>query len=252
MKIVSWNVNGIRAIVKKGFLDYLKTENPDIIAIQEIKAKEKQLPNEVHSPEGYYSYFNPAKRPGYSGTAIYSKIEANSINKGFGIEKFDCEGRILQADYKDFTLFNIYFPNGKMNRERLQYKLDFYDSALEVFDKLVKEGKNLIIMGDYNTAHHEIDLAHPKENENTSGFMRIERDWLDKLVEHGFIDAFRKFNQGPDNYTWWSMRTKARERNVGWRIDYAFTNKSFLTKIKNCYHQPKIMGSDHCPVVVEI
>lgn len=253
MKIISWNVNGLRAIAKKGFLDFLKEESPDICAIQEIKAKEDQLPPNVLSPEGYHAYFNPALRPGYSGTAIYSKKEANSVKKGLKIERFDIEGRILETEFENFTLLNIYFPNGKMSPERLDYKLDFYDACLEYFDKLIKEGKNLIIVGDYNTAHQEIDLARPKQNEKSSGFLRIERDWLDKLVSHGYSDCFRHFHkEDPDHYTWWSLRTAARARNVGWRIDYAFTNTAFLPKIKNAYHLPNQMGSDHCPVVVEL
>ncbi len=252
MKIISWNVNGIRAAEKKGFKEWLQKESPDILGIQEIKAQEDQLSQDLLHPDGYKSYFNPAERKGYSGTAIYSKTEAKKIEKGFGVERFDNEGRIISAEYDDFIVFNIYFPNGKMNRERLNYKLEFYGAALEVFDQLVKSGKNLIIMGDVNTAHNEIDLSRPKDNENISGFLRIERDWIDKLIEHGYIDCFRHINKEPNNYTWWSVRTKARERNIGWRIDYFFTNKSFTNKIKNCYHLTDIMGSDHCPIVLEL
>lgn len=252
MKIISWNINGIRAIEKKGFIDWLQKEQPDILGLQEIKAMPEQLSENLLSPEGYHSFFNPAQRKGYSGTATYSKTKPLNVVNGIGESKFDEEGRVLITEFKDFSLFNIYFPNGKMSRERLQYKLDFYDKCLEVFDQYVKNGKNIIVMGDYNTAHNPIDLARPQENENISGFLKIERDWLNKIVDHGYIDCFRHFNKEPDNYTWWSMRTRARERNVGWRIDYFFTNKNFVSELKNCYHLNDILGSDHCPIVLEL
>ncbi len=252
MKIISWNVNGIRAATKKGFLDWLMKESPDILGIQEIKAMEDQLSPEILAPPGYNAFFNPAQRKGYSGTAIYTKLKPDSIATGFGVEKFDREGRVQAADFGDFVFLNIYFPNGKQNEERLKYKLDFYDEALNYFEQLVKEGKKLLITGDYNTAHKEIDLARPKENEEISGFLPIERLWLDKLVSHGYVDCFREFNDEPHNYTWWSMRSGARERNVGWRIDYFFCSKNAKSLLKNCYHLPKVIGSDHCPVVLEI
>jgi exodeoxyribonuclease III len=252
MKLISWNVNGIRAAERKGFLDWLKHENPDVIGVQEIKAMEDQLSEDLRSPEEYFAYFNSAERKGYSGTALYSKRKPAGLKSGFGIDKFDMEGRVQEADFGDFTFLNIYFPNGKAREERLQYKLDFYDAALEYFDKLVGEGKKLVISGDYNTAHQEIDLARPKENEKISGFLRIERDWIDKLVERGYIDCFREFNDEPDNYTWWSMRSGARPRNVGWRIDYFFCSKNARDLVKNCYHLTDVMGSDHCPIVLEL
>ena len=252
MKIISWNVNGLRAAERKGFLQWLESENPDILGVQELKAKENQLSTELVSPKNYFAYFNPAQRMGYSGTAIYTKVEPKKILNGFGLEEFDIEGRVQMADFGDFIFFNIYFPNGKKNIQRLEYKLDFYDAALEYFDKLVRSGKKLIITGDYNTAHKEIDLARPKENETISGFLEVERKWLDQLVEHGYIDCFRKFNENPHEYTWWSMRSGARQRNVGWRIDYFFCSKNMEDRVKNCYHLPNVMGSDHCPVVLEI
>lgn len=252
MKLISWNVNGIRAAQKKGFIEWLQKEQPDIIGIQEIKAMEDQLDQELLAPHGYHAYFNPAQRKGYSGTAIYTKTQPHEITNGFGIPEFDNEGRVQAADYGDFTFFNIYFPNGKARQERLEYKLDFYDAALEHFDKLVKQGKKLIITGDYNTAHKEIDLARPKENETISGFLEVERKWLDKLVEHGYIDCFRQFTPESQNYTWWSMRSGARPRNVGWRIDYFFCSQNARSLIKNCYHMTDVMGSDHCPIVLEI
>ena len=187
MKIISWNVNGIRAIERKGFLQWLKKEKPDIIGVQEIKAQENQLSKELLSPDNYHGYFNPAERKGYSGVAIFSKEKPLKIINGFNISEFDIEGRVIAADFGEFIYFNIYFPNGKRSLERLEYKLEFYDAALEYFDRLVKEGKKLIIGGDYNTAHHEIDLARPKANETISGFLPVERKWLDKLEKHGYV-----------------------------------------------------------------
>lgn len=252
MKIISWNINGLRSIEKKGFIKWLYKEQPDIIGLQEIKAKADQLSGELLAPDGYYAYFNSALRPGYSGTAIYSKEKPKSIKTGFDIHRFDSEGRILEADYGKFVFLNIYFPNGKSGPERLKYKLEFYDAALDYFDSLVKQGKKLIITGDYNTAHKEIDLARPKDNEFISGFLAIERAWLDKLVAHGYIDCFREFNKEPNHYTWWSQRSGARQRNVGWRIDYFFISKNFRAHLKNCYHLTEIPGSDHCPIVLEV
>jgi exodeoxyribonuclease-3 len=252
MKLISWNVNGLRAAEKKGFIKWLHKEKPDIIGLQEIKGHEHQFSKELLAPDHYHAYFNPAQRKGYSGTAIYTKIQPREILNGFGVERFDSEGRTQIVDYGDFVFINIYFPNGQRDEERLNYKLEFYDEALKYFDKCVKEGKKLFITGDYNTAHKEIDLARPKENEMTSGFLPIERRWLDKLIDHGFIDCFREFNKTPECYTWWSMRGGARYRNVGWRIDYFFCSKNARSMVKDCYHLPEIMGSDHCPVVLFI
>ncbi len=252
MKLISWNINGLRAVEKKGFIKWLHHENPDVIGLQEIKGQEHQFSKELLAPDHYHAYFNPAERKGYSGTAIYTKKQPHEILNGFGIAKFDCEGRTQIADYGDFVFINIYFPNGKSNQMRLHYKLEFYDRILEYFDRAVKQGKKLFITGDYNTAHQEIDLARPKENEMISGFLPIERRWLDKLEAHGYIDCFREFEKGPGHYTWWSMQSGARPRNVGWRIDYFFCSENARDMVKNCYHLPNVMGSDHCPVVLEI
>jgi len=200
----------------------------------------------------YYISFNSAERKGYSGVATYSKQKPISIKNGFGIERFDKEGRINIHEYPDFTLFNIYYPNGKKNEERLNYKLDFYDTFLSYADNLKEEGKNIIVCGDFNTAHKEIDLARPKENEKRSGFLPVERAWIDTFIDHGYIDTFRIFNKNPENYSWWDYKTRARERNVGWRIDYFFINKEFKPKIKNAFILSDIMGSDHCPIGIEI
>lgn len=253
LRLLSWNVNGIRAIHKKGFVDWALKENPDILCLQETKAHPEQLPKELISIDDYESFFSHSKiKKGYSGVAVYSKIKPQEVKDGFGIPKFDDEGRILILDYKEFILFNIYFPNGKMSEERLQYKMDFYDAFLEYADNLLKQGRKLIICGDVNTAHKEIDLARPKENEKTSGFLPIERQWIDKFLSHGFVDTFRMFNDQPGNYTWWDMQSRARERNVGWRIDYFFVSENFKNNVKNAFIIPEVMGSDHCPVGIEI
>jgi len=252
MKIFSWNVNGIRAAEKKGFLNFLKEESPDIIGIQEIKAKEEQLSKELKNPDGYYAYFNSAVRPGYSGVAIYSKTEPINIKYGFGIEKFDIEGRVISAEYKNFIFINIYFPNGRMNNERLKYKMEFYDEILKYSNELVKKGKKIIVSGDYNTAHKAIDLSRPKENEKVSGFLPEEREWIDTFISNGYIDSFREFSKAPEEYSWWSMRTAARLRNVGWRLDYHFISENLKENLKKAYIRQDIIGSDHCPVVIEL
>ncbi len=252
IKLCSWNVNGIRAIHKKGFLEWFHQEKPDVLCIQETKATEDQLPRKLKDVEGYQSYFTSAERKGYSGVALYTSIKPQNLEEGFGIEKFDSEGRIQIVDYHDFVLFNIYFPNGKMSDERLKYKMDFYDAFLDYANNLRDQGRNIIICGDVNTAHKEIDLARPKENSNVSGFLPIERAWIDKFLDNGYLDTFRLFHPEPDNYTWWSYRTRARARNVGWRLDYFFVNKEFKDNVRNSYILSDVMGSDHCPICLEI
>ncbi len=252
MKIYSWNVNGIRAIKRKGFLDWIEEEQPDIIGLQETKIQDDQIVDDLRNIDGYHSYFSFAERKGYSGVALYTKEEPISIEHGIGIKRFDKEGRILVAEYPDFTVLNIYFPNGKRNKERLQYKLDFYDSLLGYCERLREEGKELIIFGDYNTAHHEIDLKNPKANESTSGFLPIEREWLDKLHDKGYFDTYRHFYPEQETYSWWSYRTRARERDAGWRIDYHFTTNGLKDKLIDADILTDVMGSDHCPVVIEL
>jgi exodeoxyribonuclease III len=252
MKILSWNVNGIRAVDKKGFYEWVKQEKPDILCLQEIKADKEQFPPHLRNAPGYHVYINPADRRGYSGVATYSKQQPQSIETGFNIEKFDKEGRILITEHPSFVLFNIYFPNGKQGDERLNYKLDFYNTFLDYADNLKQQGKNIIVCGDFNTAHKPIDLTHPKANENISGFLPVERAWIDTFIDHGYSDTFRHFNKEPDNYTWWSYRTQARKRNVGWRLDYFFVNKEFLDHVKKSYILDEVLGSDHCPVGIDI
>ena len=252
MRILSWNVNGIRAIDKKGFYDWFQKDKPDVLCLQEIKAMKEQFPPHLRNTPKYHVFIKPADRKGYSGVATYTKQKPLDAKEGFGIEKFDQEGRILITEFENFVLFNIYFPNGKMNQERLDYKLDFYDTFLSYADNLKAEGKNIVVCGDFNTAHKEIDLAHPKANSKFSGFLPVERAWIDTFIDHGYVDTFRHFNKEPDQYSWWAMRTHARERNIGWRIDYFFVNKEFLPKVKNAFIMQDVMGSDHCPVGIEI
>ena len=252
MRIICWNVNGIRAADRKGLFDWFKQEKPDILCLQEIKALPEQFPPHLRNTPGYYLNISTAERKGYSGVATYSKIKPLQIKTGFGIEKFDKEGRILIIEYPDFYLFNIYFPNGKKNQERLDYKLDFYDTFLSYADNLKAEGKNIVVCGDFNTAHKEIDLARPKENSKVSGFLPIERAWIDTFIDHGYLDTFRLFNKEPQQYSWWDFKTRARDRNVGWRIDYFFVNKEFKSKITKGFIMQDVMGSDHCPVGIEL
>ena len=252
MKILCWNVNGIRASDKKGLFDWFNKENPDILCLQEIKALTEQVPAHLRNTPGYNIYWNPAEKKGYSGVVTYTKEKPIDVKNGFGINKFDNEGRTLITEFLSFTLFNIYFPNGKKNQERLDYKLDFYDTFLGYADNLIAIGKNIVVCGDFNTAHKVIDLARPKENEKISGFLPIERAWIDTFTDHEYVDTFRHFNKEPEQYTWWDLKSRARERNIGWRIDYFFVNKAFIPNVKKAFIMQDVMGSDHCPIGIEI
>ncbi len=252
MKLFSWNVNGVRAIEKKGFLDWLSSESPDVLCIQETKAKFEQLPDTLQNIDGYFSYWHSAEKLGYSGVATFSKKEPLHVQYGLGIDKYDKEGRVLITEFDNFLLYNIYFPNGQKDEIRLQYKLDFYDDLLEIIDDQVASGNNVIVAGDWNTAHKEIDLANPKANANYSGFLPVERAQLDTYVNHGYVDSFRLFHDEPDRYSWWTYRFGARQRNIGWRIDYFFTNQEFADNISDADIHEDIMGSDHCPVSIEL
>ncbi|MEJ2719220.1 MAG: exodeoxyribonuclease III [Deltaproteobacteria bacterium] len=252
IRLLSWNVNGIRAAHKKGFLDWLAKESPDIICVQETKAKPEQLPRGLLEPEGYHSYWNWAEKKGYSGVAVYSRHEPVKVETSMGVEKFDKEGRLIKLEYPDFILFNIYFPNGKKDQERLTFKMDFYDTFLAMIEQLRKDHNRLIFCGDVNTAHQEIDLARPKENETVSGFLPIEREWIDKAVTLGYVDTFRHFQPEEVTYSWWDLKSRARERNVGWRIDYVFVTREMLDWVKNAFILTDVMGSDHCPVGIDL
>ena len=248
MKIYSWNVNGIRAAEKKGFLDWLQETKPDIVCLQETKAAVDQLSESLLSAHGYHTYFHSAEKRGYSGVATYCKSLPLYVQEGLGIERFDREGRVLLTEHNNFLLYNIYFPNGQKDDERLQYKLDFYDDLLEIINEQVESGMNVVVAGDWNTAHHPIDLARPKDNIKNSGFMPIEREKLDIYVENGWVDTFRIFHSEPERYTWWTYRFGARARNVGWRIDYFFVNSGFTDELLNAEIHDDVMGSDHCPI----
>ncbi|WP_291578541.1 exodeoxyribonuclease III [Clostridium sp. UBA6640] len=252
MKIYSWNVNGLRAMLKKDFIPWIMELSPDILCIQETKLQEDNLDENITNIEGYHSYFSHGIKKGYSGVAIYTKAKPESIKNGIGIERFDIEGRILIAEYEDFTLMNIYFPNGQSSEERLQYKMEFYDAILDFCNTEVSKGTNLIICGDYNTAHTPMDIKNAKANEKTSGFLPMERAWIDKFISNGYIDTFRYINPDEIKYSWWSYRFKARERNAGWRIDYFFVSDNMINRVSKAEILNEVLGSDHCPITLEI
>jgi len=248
MKLLCWNINGIRAAYKRGFLDWLHKESPDILCLQETKATTDDLPTELKNPVGYISYWNSPPQKGYAGVATFSRINPLGIFTDIADAKLDTEGRVLITQYEHFTLYNIYFPNGKKDEIRLRYKLAFYDAILEDLETRRLRGEKLIICGDYNTAHQEIDLARPKENAKISGFLPIERAWLNKIVAQGYVDIFRHFHQETEQYTWWDVKTRARERNIGWRIDYFFITPDLLPQISDARILSDVTGSDHCPI----
>ncbi|MBN1995159.1 MAG: exodeoxyribonuclease III [Anaerolineae bacterium] len=253
LTLLSWNVNGVRAIHRKGFLTWLKDTAPDILCLQETKASASQLPVALAQPEGYQAHWHSAERKGYSGTALITRQEPLSMQFGLGLEEFDREGRTIIAEYPLFTLINCYFPNGGRDHGRVPFKLAFYDAFLEKCEQLRKRGQPVIFCGDINTAHGWIDLANPKSNQNTTGFLPEERLWLDKVVAAGYVDTFRYFYpETAGQYTWWSMPTRARERNVGWRLDYFFVASEFMEHVVDAFILPEVMGSDHCPVGLQI
>jgi exodeoxyribonuclease-3 len=250
-RLLSWNVNGLRAIAKKGFRQWFLESSPDILCIQETKSHPEQLDEELLDIDGYHVYFAAAERKGYSGVAIYSKEKPKRVT-GLGLQRFDIEGRTLIAEFDRFTLFNIYYPNGKASKERLRYKMDFYDAFLQTALARLTEAQPLVICGDVNTAHQPIDLARPKENETVSGFLPEERAWIDRFISHGFYDTLRLFNQEAGQYTWWDYKTRARERNIGWRIDYFFITQDLKSSLNSAFILSDVPGSDHCPIGIEL
>lgn len=251
IKLISWNVNGIRAAIKNDFFKSFRLMDADIFALQETKIQDEQLTDEMKKISGYEAFWSQATvKKGYSGVCTYTRIKPKRINYSIGMPEFDNEGRIMELDFDDFIFFNVYFPNGQMSEERLKYKLDFYKKFFDYADTHKNQGRSLVISGDYNTAHNEIDLKNPKTNEKTSGFLRIERDWLDRIVENGYVDTFRYFYPDTVKYSWWTYRFKARARNIGWRIDYFFVTEDIIDKgwIKEAFIDNDILGSDHCPV----
>jgi exodeoxyribonuclease-3 len=247
-KLLCWNVNGIRAIKNKGFLEWFRKESPDILCLQETKAQPDQLDADLKEVPGYQVYWNYPEKKGYAGVAVYTREKPQDVRYNLGDTKLDTEGRVIIVEYPSFTLFNVYFPNGGAGNKRVPYKMDFYDVFLKYADSLVKSGHKLIICGDVNTAHREIDLARPKENVKNTGFLPEERAWMDKLVYHGYVDTFRHFHQEPEQYTYWDLKTGARARNVGWRIDYFFVSENLLPQVTSSFILPDVMGSDHCPI----
>lgn len=240
--------------MKKGGFDWLIKQNADIFCLQETKARAEQLPQGIVFPAGYFSYFDHSKtKNGYSGVAVYSKNKPEKVEYGIGNEKLDAEGRFLGLFFKNFSLFNVYFPNGGGGPERLKFKLDYYETFLKYLEKVKKTSPNIIFCGDINTAHKEIDLARPKENEKNTGFLPIERAWIDKVIEKDYVDTFRALHPDKkESYTYWDMKTFARDRNVGWRIDYFFVSKNLFPKVARSDIFENILGSDHCPIRISI
>jgi exodeoxyribonuclease III len=250
-RLLCWNVNGVRAIKNKGFFDWLRKESPDVLCMQETKANPDQLEDDFNRPKGYSTFWAFPERKGYGGVAVFTKDKPLEVRYNFS-SAFDVEGRVIIAKYSTFTLFNIYFPNGKSSPERLKYKMEFYDEFLIYIDSLKAAGEKLIVCGDVNTAHKEIDIARPKENSKSSGFLPEERAWMDKFVAHGYVDTFRHFYKEPDQYTYWDIKTGARARNVGWRIDYFFISDNLLLALSSAFIQKDVMGSDHCPIGITL
>jgi exodeoxyribonuclease-3 len=250
LRLVSWNVNGLRAVYKKGFLESVTEMDPDVLGLQEIKAMPEQLPKDLREPKGYHSYFYSALRKGYSGVAVYSKEKAKRVIKGIGDVRFDDEGRVLTLEFEKYFFVTCYFPNSKEDLSRLEFKHDF-NVLLQTFAENLAKTKSVVICGDYNVAHKEIDLANPKQNENNAGFTPEERAWMDDFMKNGWVDSFREKNKAAEQYSWWSYRSRARERNVGWRLDYHCVDRNSAQKIIDVDILQDIYGSDHCPVVLD-
>ncbi|MBI4423883.1 MAG: exodeoxyribonuclease III [Elusimicrobia bacterium] len=253
MRLLSWNVNGVRAVERKGFLDWFRGSKPDVLCLQETKAMPEQLSPALRAVEGYQVGWDWAEKKGYSGVATYSRAPHRDMVRGLGIDQYDREGRVLVTRFPRFTLYNVYFPNGKARPERLAYKLAFYDDFFRLLEERRRAGeKKVVICGDVNTAHREIDLARPKENRATSGFLPEECAWIDRLLAAGYVDTFRKFQTAGGHYTWWDLQTRARERNVGWRIDYFFVSRELAPALRAAFILPEVQGSDHCPVGIDL
>ncbi len=252
IRLLSWNVNGLRAAANKGFLDWFRKDQPDVLCLQETKAHPDQLAAELKDPAGYHAYWNYPEKKGYAGVGLYTREPPQDVKYDLGGDKLDTEGRIILAEYPGFTLFNIYFPNGGAGNKRVPYKLDFYEAFLKYADVLVQAGRKLVIGGDVNTAHKEIDLARPKENAKNTGFLPEERAWIDKLLAHGYVDTFRHFHQETGQYSYWDMKTGARARNVGWRIDYFYVSQNLLPSLSDAFILAEVMGSDHCPIGITL
>jgi len=249
--IVSWNVNGIRAAVRNGFMDWLRVSEPDVVCLQETRVHPNEVGEELRAPTGYEAFWHSAQRKGYSGVATFTKKEPLSVRPS-GIEAFDVEGRVMVLEFKDFMLVNAYFPNSQPERARIDYKLAFCQTIFELCNRLREGGKNVILCGDYNIAHTEIDLARPKENEENPGYLPEEREAMTRFLSAGYVDTFRHFTKEGGHYTWWSYRGNARAKNIGWRLDYHCVNKEFVPRVKSSVIFSTVTGSDHCPVAITI
>lgn len=252
MKIITYNINGLRAAIKKGFPQWVKATDPDIICLQEIKSTPADFKEDVFAPLGYKCYWNPAIKKGYSGVAIFSKIEPKNFCIGCGIDKYDVEGRVIRLDFDDFSIINVYMPSGSSGQHRQAFKFEWLNDFYNYINDLKIEIPNLIICGDYNICHQAIDIHNPKSNANSSGFLPEERAWMEKFFCNGFIDTFRYFNREPHNYTWWSYRAGARKKNLGWRIDYHAVTLTMESRLKRSVILKEAVHSDHCPVLLEI
>ena len=254
MKIISYNVNGIRAAVTKNFLEWLNGVNPDLVCLQEVKAMPSQIPDIINVLEqlGYQHFWFPAEKKGYSGVAIFSKVKPNHVEYGCGEEWIDKEGRMIRVDFDDFSLMSLYMPSGSSGDERQVKKYEFMKFFDGYVDELRKEIPNLIISGDYNICHTAMDIHNPKSNANSSGFLPEEREWMELFLNNGFIDTFRHFNKDPHHYTWWSYRANSRAKNLGWRIDYQLATKPMLDRLKTVTILPDAVHSDHCPILLEL
>ncbi len=251
-KLLSWNVNGLRACGRAGFLDWFKSEKADAVCVQEIKVNPEQLPPEMVNPAKYHAFWHPAEKAGYSGVAIFSKKEPLDVRYGIGVEDIDREGRVLTAEFKTYILISAYFPNSQRDHARLKFKLHFCEQFLKFCERERRKGKTLIMCGDFNIAHTEIDLKNPKTNQKNAGFLPEERSWMTKFLSSGYVDAFRHFIKDPGHYTWWSYRPGVRARNIGWRIDYFSVDEASRSRLKEAHHQTQVMGSDHCPIMLKI
>ncbi len=252
MKITTWNVNGIRAALGKGLKEWVLLENPDVLCLQEVKANSSQLTEDQANFPGYKQVWNSAKKPGYSGVATFFTQHPEQVMLGLDVPEFDDEGRVICSRHPGFLLFNIYFPNGQRGQERLDFKINFYSRLLELCDTLHNNGESIIITGDFNTSHKDIDLRNPRENEKNSGFLPEERVWIDKYLEHGFVDIFRNLYPEKVQYTWWTYRLQARPRNIGWRLDYFLISEDLVKNVQEVKIHDDIMGSDHCPVTINL
>jgi exodeoxyribonuclease-3 len=252
MKIISYNVNGIRSALSKSFADWLKEENPDIICLQELKANPEQLDTGIFEALGYHCFWYPAEKKGYSGVAIFSKQSPNHVEYGMGMPEYDAEGRMIRADFDDFSVISVYHPSGSSGEHRQDFKMKWLQDFSGYMSRLKKELPKLVVSGDYNICHKEIDIHNPVSNKNSSGFLPEEREWMSHFLDSGFIDSFRYFNNNPHQYSWWSFRANARAKNLGWRIDYHMVSKELEPTLKSATILMDVKHSDHCPVVLEL